>query len=92
MVANASRRPGIAAEFAAIARFVGYRDVIATDALDVTRATKVLYAPGLAREAERLAEDLGLVEVTVAPVSSSPVVAPEITGDVYVLIGTDQID
>lgn len=91
VVANASRRPGVAGQYAEVVRFLGYVDVVATDALDTARATRVFYAPGLAREAERLVEDLDLGEVTVAPVPTDPVIPPELSGDVVVLVGLDKV-
>jgi cytoskeletal protein RodZ len=90
VTANGSGRQGTAAAAAARLEALGYVDVLPRNGTDVVDVTIVYYADGFEEAAVRLAEDLGLVEGSIAPLAEAPEVLdlPEGT-ELVAYIGLD---
>lgn len=89
VVANAARVDGLALAASADLLELGYRFVVAADALEPRDTTAVLYSPGNLAAAEQLAADLGLPPEVVAPLGDEPLTDGPVSADVIVLLATD---
>lgn len=89
IVANAARVDGAALAVSATLLELGYRFVVAADALEPRDTTVVLYSPGNLATAERLATDLGLDADIIAPLGDDPLTDGPTSADVVVLLAAD---
>jgi hypothetical protein len=89
--ANGAGIAGTAARAATAMEAAGYSNVLKFDGSDVVELTTIYYADGFEAEAQRMADDFGLLPQFVAPLADAPAVK-SLTADIQLLayIGIDR--
>jgi hypothetical protein len=89
LVANASSVRGLAGLVAAKLHTAGYNTLAVVNATQQLTASVIYYQPGYQREADGVAQTLGLAATTVKPTVSPPPVTNLSTANVLVVAGPD---
>jgi hypothetical protein len=91
VVANAGPADRLAARMAAVLAPLGYTQAVATTALQRQALSTILFAPGRDQEAFTLAASLGISGTQVQPFAGTAVTIDDARGDLWVLVGNDQL-
>jgi hypothetical protein len=89
VVGNAAGVSGLASDGVELLAELGYTDARTADALERRETTVVMYAPGFADAAARLATELGLTATAIDALGPAAVTDADGTFDLVVLLSTD---
>jgi hypothetical protein len=91
VVANAGAADLLAARMAAVIAPLGYTQAVATTAIERRPTSVVLFAPGRDQAALAFAAALGIASTEVQPFTGAPVTIDDARGDLWLLVGNDQL-